>query len=245
MPMTKAGRHLRVTDEQTIALVRRVAQHYNDQTIAAILAKQKRRTATGLPFTRARVAILRAGHNIPVYQPPAQLDVGPGGDDAVVVTITEAEKIFAVSKESLYRWIRDSFITAEQITPGAPGASASTKPCATASSPSHQRAGSASTKPRKLSASPTNRVAQGPTRRTTSCSRQSADAAKRPAHPGQTEINPDYLTATERRKAQRQPASGGPRKTTLSLATTKSSVSEAGDGVGFVCAGVVEVGLFQ
>ena len=60
MPMTKAGRHLRVTDEDTIALVRRLAQHYNDQTIAAILAKQKRRTATGLPFTRARVAILRA-----------------------------------------------------------------------------------------------------------------------------------------------------------------------------------------
>ena len=120
MPMTKAGPHLRVTDEQTIALVRRLAQHYNDQTIAAILAKQKRRTATGLPFTRARVATLRAGHHIPVYQPPAQPDVGPGDDDAVVVTITEAEKILAVSKETLYRWIRDGFITAEQITPGAP-----------------------------------------------------------------------------------------------------------------------------
>jgi len=120
MPMTKAGRHLRVTDEQTIVLVRRLSQHYNDQTIAAILAKQKRRTATGLPFTRARVAILRAGHNIPVYQPPAQPGVGPGDDDAVVVTITEAEKILAVSKETLYRWIRDGFITAEQITPGAP-----------------------------------------------------------------------------------------------------------------------------
>jgi excisionase family DNA binding protein len=120
MPMTKAGAHLRVTDEQTVTLVRRLARHYNDQTIAAILAKQKRRTATGLPFTRARVAILRAGHNIPVYQPPAQPDVGPSDDDAVVVTITEAEKILAVSRETLYRWIRDGFITAEQITPGAP-----------------------------------------------------------------------------------------------------------------------------
>ena len=120
MPMTKAGRHLRITDEETIVLVRRLARHYNDQTIAAILAKQKRRTATGLPFTRARVAILRAGHNIPVYQPPAQPDVGPDDDDAVVVTITEAERILAVSKETLYRWIRDGFITAEQITPGAP-----------------------------------------------------------------------------------------------------------------------------
>ncbi|BAN31683.1 hypothetical protein JHV666_41280 [Mycobacterium avium subsp. hominissuis] len=37
-----------------------------------------------------------------------------------MVTITEAEKILAVSRETLYRWIRDGFITAEQITPGAP-----------------------------------------------------------------------------------------------------------------------------
>jgi len=29
-------------------------------------------------------------------------------------------RILAVSKETLYRWIRDGFITAEQITPGAP-----------------------------------------------------------------------------------------------------------------------------
>jgi hypothetical protein len=43
-----------VTDEATVAVVRRLAEHYDDRTIAAILAKQKRRTATGLPFTRAR-----------------------------------------------------------------------------------------------------------------------------------------------------------------------------------------------
>ena len=91
MPMTKSGGHLRVTDEDTIALVQRLAQHYDDRAIAAILAKQKRRTATGLPFTRARVATLRATHGIPVYQPPPQPDVGPN-DDVVVVTITEAEK---------------------------------------------------------------------------------------------------------------------------------------------------------
>ena len=120
MSMTKPGRHLRVTNEDTIALVGRLAQHYDDRTIAAILAKQKRRSATGLPFTRARVAILRAGHAIPVYQPPAQPDVGPLNDDVVVVTITEAEKMLGVSRVTLYRWIRDGFITAEQITPGAP-----------------------------------------------------------------------------------------------------------------------------
>ena len=141
MPMTKSGGHLRVTDEDTIALVRRLAQHYDDRAIAAILAKQKRRTATGLPFTRARVATLRATHGIPVYQPPPQPDVGPN-DDVVVVTITEAEKQLGISRDTLYRWIRDGFITAEQITPGRPGASASTRPSATGSSPSHPRAGS-------------------------------------------------------------------------------------------------------
>jgi hypothetical protein len=40
-----------VTDEATAALVHRLAEHYDDRTIAAILAKQKRCTATGLPFT--------------------------------------------------------------------------------------------------------------------------------------------------------------------------------------------------
>jgi DNA invertase Pin-like site-specific DNA recombinase len=119
MPMTKPGQHLRVTDEATVALVRRLAEHYDDRTIAAILAKQKRRTATGLPFTRARVAILRAGHDIPVYQPPIP-DVGADCDDVVVVTITAAEHILGVARTTLYRWIRDGFVTAEQITPGAP-----------------------------------------------------------------------------------------------------------------------------
>ena len=120
MPMNKPGGHLRVTDEDTIALVRRLAQHYDDRAIAVILAKQKRRTATGLPFTRARVAILRANHGIPVHQPPAQPDVGPHDDDVVVVTMTEAEKLLGLSRVTLYRWIRDGFITAEQITPAAP-----------------------------------------------------------------------------------------------------------------------------
>ncbi|WP_293002659.1 hypothetical protein [Mycobacterium sp.] len=61
-----------MADEATVALVRPLAEHYDDCTIAAILAKQKRRTAIGLPFTRARVAILRAGHDITVYQAPTR-----------------------------------------------------------------------------------------------------------------------------------------------------------------------------
>jgi DNA invertase Pin-like site-specific DNA recombinase/predicted DNA-binding transcriptional regulator AlpA len=120
MTMTKpGGRHSRVTGEDTIALIRRLAAHYGDHTIAAVLAKQRRRTATGLPWTRARVAILRAQHGIPVYQPAPQ-NVSPDGQDAPVVTITQAGQILGVSKATLYRWLRDGFILGEQLTPGAP-----------------------------------------------------------------------------------------------------------------------------
>jgi len=189
MSMNKLGGHLRITAEDTIALVRRLAQHYDDRTIAAILAKQKRRTATGLPFTRARVAILRAGHDIPVYQPPAQPDVGPGDDDAVVVTITEAEKVHAVSRVTLYRWIRDGFITAEQITAGAPWRIRIDQALRDRIQPQGTR-GLARTRrgrqsPRRR---PTNRVAQGPTRPTASRPRQPR-TPKGPAYPGQTRPN--------------------------------------------------------
>ena len=37
-----------------------------------------------------------------------------------MVTITAAEQILGVTRTTLYRWIRDGFVTAEQITPGAP-----------------------------------------------------------------------------------------------------------------------------
>ena len=120
MPMNTAGGHLRATDEETLTLVRRLAQHYDDRTIAVILAKQKRRTATGLTWTRPRVTALRANHAIPAYQPPPAADVRPDCDDSIVVTISAAEKLLGVSKVTLYRWIKDGFITGEQITPGAP-----------------------------------------------------------------------------------------------------------------------------
>ena len=118
-PMNKAGPLARVTSEEVITLVTRLAARYDDATIAVILAKQRRRTATGLPWTRARVAALRAQHGIPACPRP-QHNVTPAGDDAVVVTICTAEQMLGVSRVTLYRWLRDGFITGEQMTPGAP-----------------------------------------------------------------------------------------------------------------------------
>jgi excisionase family DNA binding protein len=37
-----------------------------------------------------------------------------------VVPISKAEKILGVGRHTLYQWLRDGFITGEQLTPGAP-----------------------------------------------------------------------------------------------------------------------------
>ena len=98
--------------------MRRLAQRYDDKTIAAILSKQRRRTGTGLSFTKARVASLRVSRSIPAYSPA--VDVTPDDDDAQVVSITKAEATLGVSKATIYRWLRDGFIDGEQLTPGGP-----------------------------------------------------------------------------------------------------------------------------
>jgi DNA invertase Pin-like site-specific DNA recombinase len=118
MPMTKAGGHFRVTDEDTVELVRRLAVQYDDTSIALILSRQHRRTGTGLPFTKGRVHSLRISRSIPAYQPPET--VTADDDDAVVVTVAEAERLLRVGKVTIYRWLRDGFITGEQLTAGAP-----------------------------------------------------------------------------------------------------------------------------
>lgn len=58
VPLISRTARLR-TDEDTIDLVRRLAQHYPDGQIAGILNRQNRSTATGLPFTAGRVQGLR------------------------------------------------------------------------------------------------------------------------------------------------------------------------------------------
>jgi DNA invertase Pin-like site-specific DNA recombinase len=109
----RAQRRLR-TDEDTVALLRRLAVHYPDATIAGILNRQGRRTARGLSFTASRVQSLRHHHNIPCHQPadPPQ--------DAPVLTIADAATQLGVAPSTLHRWLSDGFIAGEQLTPGAP-----------------------------------------------------------------------------------------------------------------------------
>jgi DNA invertase Pin-like site-specific DNA recombinase len=117
MALNRVGGHFRATDEDTVALVRRLAVHYDDTRIALILSRQHRRTGTGLPFTRARVASLRVSRGIPACQ---RQPVVAAGDDAVEVGVAQAERLLGVSKVTIYRWIKEGFIVGEQLTPGGP-----------------------------------------------------------------------------------------------------------------------------
>jgi hypothetical protein len=118
LALNKTGGHFRATDEDTVALVRRLAERYDDATIAAILAKQGRRTGTGLAFNRSRVNSLRNSHGIAVFVPSAV--VAPADEDGEVVTVYRAEKLLGVDKSTIYRWLKDGFIDGEQLTPGGP-----------------------------------------------------------------------------------------------------------------------------
>jgi DNA invertase Pin-like site-specific DNA recombinase len=104
------------TETDTLERLRRLAAHYDDATIARLLARQGLRTATGLPFTADRVGSLRRKHAID--GPPET--VRPTGEDALVVSIAEAENLLGASRATLYRWLADGFIPGEQAEPGAP-----------------------------------------------------------------------------------------------------------------------------
>jgi hypothetical protein len=112
--LPRTGRHARCTDQDTIALVRRLAERYPDKQIAAILARQGRLTGAGNPFTAHRVAGLRTHHKIPAAP------VRPAAHDGEMVTIAKAASELGVSTATVHRWLREGFITGEQITPGAP-----------------------------------------------------------------------------------------------------------------------------
>ena len=102
------------TDEDTVNLVRRLAQHYPDATIAGILNRQGRLTSQGLCFTRARIDSLRQQWKIACYQAPA---VAPEGE---LVGISAVAEFLGVDRSTVHHWLREGFIPGEQITSGAP-----------------------------------------------------------------------------------------------------------------------------
>jgi len=102
------------TDEETVALVRRLAVHYPDAVIAGILNRQQRATAYGHRFTANHVGGLRRHWSIARYEPPA---TPPDGE---VLTIKRAAATLGVATSTIHRWLNDGIIAGEQLTPGAP-----------------------------------------------------------------------------------------------------------------------------
>jgi DNA invertase Pin-like site-specific DNA recombinase/predicted DNA-binding transcriptional regulator AlpA len=102
------------TDEDTIALVRRLAVHYSDAVIAGILNRQARTTAYGYRFDAGRVGNLRRHWQIPCFEPKADQASGE------LLTIKKAAIVLGVAPSTIHRLLNDGFIAGEQLTPGAP-----------------------------------------------------------------------------------------------------------------------------
>jgi excisionase family DNA binding protein len=95
--------------EDTIELIRRLAEHHPDRQIAQILSLQGRRTGTGLPFTETRVKAARQRAGIPAAPPP--------DPDSELLTIQQAARELNVSTFTIRRWLRDGLLPGEQTTP--------------------------------------------------------------------------------------------------------------------------------
>src|SRR6267154_1912582 len=102
------------TDEDTIALVRRLAAYYPDAVIAGILNRQDRQTAYGHRFTANHVGNLRRHWQIPRFEPAA---TRPAGE---LLTVKQAAAVVGTATSTIHRWLNDGFIGGEQLTPGAP-----------------------------------------------------------------------------------------------------------------------------
>ncbi len=102
------------TDEDTIALVRRLAVHYPDGVIAGILNRQGRATAYGHRFTAGRVGNFRRHWGIPRCETTA---CPPKGE---LMTIKETAAVLGVAPSTIHRLLNDGIIAGEQLTAGAP-----------------------------------------------------------------------------------------------------------------------------
>ena len=102
------------TDEDTVALVRRLAVYYPDSVIAGILNRQERKTAYGHRFEAGRVGNLRRHWDIPCFVPKETAAEGE------LMTIKQAAATLGVAPSTLHRLLGDGIIPGEQLTPGAP-----------------------------------------------------------------------------------------------------------------------------
>src|SRR6266566_2573686 len=92
------------TDENTVALVQRLAVHYPDAKIAGILNRQGRTTPRGMSYTAGKVQGLRHYWGIPRHQPSDDPQEGE------LFTVADAAAELGLAPSTLHRWLNDGFI---------------------------------------------------------------------------------------------------------------------------------------
>jgi predicted DNA-binding transcriptional regulator AlpA len=102
------------TDEDTIALVRRLAAHYPDPIIAGVLNRQGRTSAYGHRFDANNVGNLRRHWKIPCFRP------SPEPAEGELMTVRKAAAALGVAPSTIHRALNDGAIVGEQFTAGAP-----------------------------------------------------------------------------------------------------------------------------
>ena len=102
------------TDEDTIALVRRLAAHYPDPIIAGVLNRQGRTSAYGHRFDANNVGNLRRHWKIPRFRP------SPEPAEGELMTVRKAAAALGVAPSTIHRALNDGAIVGEQLTAGAP-----------------------------------------------------------------------------------------------------------------------------
>jgi len=112
LPTTPRGRTRRCTDEDSIALVRRMAACWSDHAIATTLNRIGSRTGNGNTWTDARVRALRSRLNLPACDPQRR--------DPMVLTCNEAAKRLGISPQYLGQLLTRGLIPGTQIAPGTP-----------------------------------------------------------------------------------------------------------------------------
>ena len=148
--LPRLGAPWRTTQASTVDLIRRLAAHYDDATIAGVLARQHRRTGTGLTFTKARVAEVRRNYRIPPFSQTA----APACHDGHVVSITRAAAELGVGSPPSTGGSPTGSSPVSSSPPARPGGSGSTTRCGPRSPSTRPRAGYHCGKPPPPSASP-------------------------------------------------------------------------------------------
>ena len=106
------GQHRRCTSAETIAVLGRLAGHFNDAQIATTLNRLGLRTGAGNSWNQVRVASARSYHQLPAFDPEqAREDV---------VTLDRAAQRLGLSPTSVRRLIKRKVLPASQVVAGAP-----------------------------------------------------------------------------------------------------------------------------